>query len=102
VLCEVQAIRIGPLGIVTNGSEFFCDYGLRIKACSRFEHTWVVTLANQWLGYVPTANACVAGGYEPRTRRGSKLVIDAGQRLIEASVAALSLLTPAASSPAPP
>ena len=32
--CEVQAIRIGDLGIVTNGAEFFCQLGLDIKAAS--------------------------------------------------------------------
>ena len=34
--CEVQAIRIGELGIVTNGAEFFCQLGLDIKAASPF------------------------------------------------------------------
>lgn len=101
VSCEVQAIRLGPLGIVTNGSELFCDYGLRIKECSPFKTTWVSTLTNQWLGYVPTANGFAAGGYEPRTRRGSKLSFDAGQRLVEASLAALSRVAPA-TAPAPP
>ena len=32
--CEVQAIRIGDLGLVTNGAEFFCQLGLDIKAAS--------------------------------------------------------------------
>ena len=94
VVSEVQGIRIGPLGIVTNGGELFCDYGLRIKACSRFEFTWISTLTNQWLGYIPTANAFAAGGYEPRTRRGSKLTFDAGQRSIEAALDVLSALSP--------
>lgn len=94
VNCEVQAIRLGPLAIVTNGSELFCDYGLRIKECSPFKDTWISTLTNQWLGYVPTANGFAAGGYEPRTRRGSKLSFDAGQRLVEASLAALSKVAP--------
>ncbi len=100
VTCEVQGIRIGPLGIVTNGGELFCEYGLRIQECSRHPATWVATLANQWIGYIPTANACAAGGYEPRTRRGSKLDIDAGQRIVEASLAVLSELVPA-SQPSP-
>ena len=39
--CEVQAIRIGELGIVTNGAEFFCQLGLDIKAASPFARTWV-------------------------------------------------------------
>jgi hypothetical protein len=86
---EVQGIRIGPLGLVTNGAEYFCGDGLRIKKCSPFATTWVVTLANDSLGYVPTAQACVSGGYEPRGRRFS---IDASQRLLEASLKTLEKL----------
>jgi neutral ceramidase len=88
-VCEVQAIRIGPLGIVTNGSEFFCADGLRIKEASPLKPTWVSTLTNEWLGYIPTASAFVAGGYEPRTRRGSRFAIDSAQLLVEASLKAL-------------
>jgi hypothetical protein len=87
--CEVQGIRIGPLGIATNGAEYFCEYGLRIKKASRHQTTWVVSLANEWIGYVPTAQAFVGGGYEPRTARSSKLSIDAGQHLAEAALKVL-------------
>ena len=87
--CEVQAIRIGDLGIVTNGAEFFCQLGLDIKAASPFPRTWVVSLANGWIGYVPTASAYYAGGYEPRTARSAKMAAWAGQSLVEASLAAL-------------
>jgi neutral ceramidase len=92
--CEVQAVRIGPLGIVTNGAEYFCEYGLRIKKASKFKPTWVVSLANEWIGYVPTAQAFVGGGYEPRTARSSKLSIDSGQRLAETALKALGKITP--------
>jgi neutral ceramidase len=87
--CEVQGLRIGPLGIATNGAEYFCEYGLRIKKASRHKHTWVVSLANEWIGYVPTAQAFVGGGYEPRTARSSKLAADAGQLLLEGGLKAL-------------
>jgi hypothetical protein len=87
---EVQAIRIGPLGIATNGAEYFCEYGLRIKKASRHAFTWVVSLADEWIGYVPTAQAFVGGGYEPRTARSSKLAPDAGQRLLEGAMRALA------------
>jgi neutral ceramidase len=87
--CEVQAIRIGDLGIVTNGAEFFCQLGLDIKEASTHKHTWVVSLANQWIGYVATPSAYYAGGYEPRTARSAKMAAWAGQALVEASLAAL-------------
>jgi neutral ceramidase len=88
--CEAQAIRIGELGVVTNGAEFFCQLGLDIKAASPFARTWVVSLANGWIGYVPTASAYYAGGYEPRTARSAKMAPWAGQSLVEASLAALA------------
>jgi hypothetical protein len=94
LICEVQAIRIGPLGIATNGAEYFCEYGLRIKKASRHPSTWVVSLANEWIGYVPTAQAFVGGGYEPRTARSSKLAIDGGQRLLEGALKALGRVFP--------
>jgi hypothetical protein len=87
--CEAQALRIGDLGIATNGAEFFCQLGLDIKAASPFPKTWVVSLANQWIGYVATPSAYYAGGYEPRTARSAKLAPWAGQVLVEADLAAL-------------
>ena len=87
--CEAQAIRIGDLGIVTNGAEFFCQLGLDIKAASPLARTWVVSLANQWIGYVATPSAYYAGGYEPRTARSAKMAPWAGQALVEGSLAAL-------------
>jgi neutral ceramidase len=91
--CEVQAIRIGDLGIVTNGAEFFCQLGLDIKAASPLVRTWVVSLANQWIGYVATPSAYYAGGYEPRTARSAKMAPWAGQALVEGSLTALKSLS---------
>lgn len=89
---EIQALRIGPLGMAANGAEYFVAYGLRIKEASPFTPTWVVSLANEYLGYVPTAQAFVAGGYEPRTARSSKLAVEAGQKILEGSLRALTRL----------
>jgi len=88
--CEVQAIRIEELGIVTNGAEFFCQLGLDIKSASPHARTWVVSLANQWIGYVATPTAYYAGGYEPRTARSAKMTPWAAQALVEGSLAALT------------
>lgn len=86
---EVQAIRVGPLAVVTNGAEYFCEYALRIKRCSPFEKTWFVSLANEWLGYVATAQAFMGGGYEVRTGRASRLAVNSGQKLLETALKAL-------------
>jgi neutral ceramidase len=92
--CEVQGLRIGPLGIAANGSEYFVEYGLRIKQASPHVITWFVELANEYIGYVPTAQAFVAGGYEPRTARSSKLAPDAGQKLMEGALRVLRVVAP--------
>jgi hypothetical protein len=89
IRCEVQALRLGDLGIVTNGAEFFCQLGLDIKAASPSQRTWVASLANQWIGYVATPSAYYAGGYEPRTARSAKMAPWAGQALVEGALAAL-------------
>ncbi len=90
VPCVVHAVRVGGLGIVTNGAEFFCQLGLDIKAASPFARTWVSSLTNQWIGYVATPSAYYAGGYEPRTARSAKMAPWAGQTLVEASLKALN------------
>jgi hypothetical protein len=92
--CEVQGVRVGPLGIATNGAEYFAEFGLRIKKASRHPFTWVSSLTNEWIGYVPTPGAFAAGGYEPRTARSSKLAPEAGQLLAEGALKALGRLLP--------
>jgi hypothetical protein len=77
------------MAIVTSGAELFAQIALDIQAASAFPTTWVVTLVNEYLGYVPTAIALYAGGYEVRTARSSFLEPAAGQKIIEASLVAL-------------
>lgn len=92
VACEVQALRIGDLGIVSNGAELFCELGLQIKQACNYPHLWVSTLSNQHIGYVATATAYYAGGYEVRTARSAKLGPEAGRILVRASLDALGEL----------
>lgn len=80
--CEVQGLRIGPLGIATNGAEYFVEYGLRIKQASPHKVTWFVD--------VPTAEAFAAGGYETRTAQTSKCAPDGGQKLLEGALRVLN------------
>lgn len=91
---EIQAIRIGPLGIVSNPAEYFCCFGLDIKKKSPFEQTMVVELANGCIGYVPDEKALGAkgGGYEPRHACSSKLVPEAGKMIARNSVQLLKKL----------
>ena len=90
--CHITALRIGDLAIVANGAELFAQPALDIQAASPIAKTWVVTLANEYIGYVPTAAAHFAGGYEVRTARSSFLAPDAAQKIVQASLLALNAL----------
>ncbi|HEX5417457.1 MAG TPA: neutral/alkaline non-lysosomal ceramidase N-terminal domain-containing protein [Chloroflexota bacterium] len=64
---ETQALRVGPLAIVSLPGEFFSAYGMRIKASSPAPATLIAGWANDNLGYFPTAEAFPIGGYEMDT-----------------------------------
>jgi hypothetical protein len=52
---EVQALRIGELGIVANSSELFSSFALNLRQRSPREHLMVACYANGRIGYVPDA-----------------------------------------------
>jgi len=82
----VQALRIGPLGIIALPAEVFVGIGLQIKAWSPCEFTWVVTLANGRVStYVPTTEQAERGAYGARPILSRWLCSDAGRRLADAS-----------------
>lgn len=93
VAAEVQAVRIGPTCIVANPAEYFCRFGLDIKAQSTAPYTYVVELANGCVGYVPGYEQVIKGeGYEPRTARSSKLSPEAGETIAAAAIELVSSL----------
>lgn len=77
----VQAIRIGDLGICTSPSETFVETGLAIKAASPLKPTFVISLANDYAGYLPTAEHHRLGGYETWRARSSYLTPDAEEKV---------------------
>lgn len=72
----VQAIRIGELVICTSPCETFVETGLAIKAASGLEPTFVISLANDYAGYLPTEEHHRLGGYETWRARSSYLTPD--------------------------
>jgi len=62
---EVQALRIGSVGIVGLPGEVFVEIGLEVKRRSPFEATIFAGYSNGLVGYIPTDGAILQGGYEP-------------------------------------
>jgi hypothetical protein len=83
---EVQVIVIGATAFVGLPGEIFTEFGLQIKAASPFLETFVVELANGWHGYIPTQEAFIHGGYEARLGFTSRLVPEAGDRMVAAAL----------------
>ena len=86
---EVQAFRIGDLGIVGIPAEYFVEFGLEIKRESPAKWTFVVELANDCVGYVPTEAAFEQGSYEGDSAR---FVKGAGAMLRKKALALLQEL----------
>jgi hypothetical protein len=77
----LQAIRIGELGIATSPCETFVETGLAIKAESPLKPTFTMELANDYRGYLPTAEQHGLGGYETWRARSSYLEVDAEAKI---------------------
>lgn len=77
----IQALRIGDLGIATSPCETFAETGLAIKAASPLKPTFIIELANDYCGYLPTAEQHALGGYETWRARSSFLEVDAEAKI---------------------
>ncbi len=62
ITCEVHAIRIGDMAIITNPFELYIDFGMQLKARSEAVQTFVVQLVGEGT-YVPTHRAVYGGTY---------------------------------------
>ena len=61
----VQVIRLGEAAIVALPGEVFVETGMNIKAASNASPTFLVSLANGYIGYICTDKALTQeGGYE--------------------------------------
>ncbi|WP_343303502.1 hypothetical protein AAHN97_18250 [Chitinophaga niabensis] len=63
-LARLNVISIGPLAIVFIPGEPFVETALAIEKDSPFKHTIVAAYAENTIGYIPTLQASLEGGYE--------------------------------------
>ncbi len=92
VHAELFAVKIGKSGIIGIPAEFFCELGLQIKSRSNLKPTFVIELANGCVGYIPTEEAFLGGGYETDLVRSSKLIPKAGEMVVQKSLELLNSL----------
>ncbi|MCA1808735.1 MAG: hypothetical protein LC725_04670, partial [Lentisphaerae bacterium] len=88
----IQVIRLGDIFFAAIPAEYFTEHGLRIKEQSPAQ-TCVVSLANGWLGYIPTRAAFRRrGGHETSLAFWSKMEKDAGDRMADLALAQIRSL----------
>ena len=78
---EIQVLRIGDIYILGLPGEVLVEIGLEIKAKAGIENLFVVSLANDAVGYVCPRAAYKEGGYEPDS--GTNLAPGAGEVITE-------------------
>ena len=83
---EVQVLRIGDLALASTPGEMFVQLGLEIKRRSIAPHTFVVELANGWIGYLLNPGGFEEGGYEALPGPWTKVSEDAGQMLVDKAI----------------
>ena len=99
VECAVQALRLGDIALVGVAGEAFAEIGLAVKARSPFAHTIFLGYTNGCLGYIPTAAAYPAGGYEVHRahavyRLPHTIAADSAGRIISAGLKLLAGIWP--------
>ncbi|MFB3826502.1 MAG: hypothetical protein ACE15B_07015 [Bryobacteraceae bacterium] len=89
VRAEMQVIAVGPVAFVAVPGELFVELGQSIKKASPFRYTFIVELANDSIGYIPTRQAYAEGSYEPAS---TPLAPGAGEKIVETAADLLKRL----------
>ena len=84
---EVQALALNDCAFVSIPAEYFVEHGLRIKEQCHPRRVFVVSCANGMIGYVPTRQALLRGGYETTFCPSSRMAPEAGDLLADAAIA---------------
>ena len=92
VAAEMQALRVGDLGMVSAPAEIFTENGALVKRESPLDDTFFLGYTNGSIGYVPTRDAYPEGGYE--VTHACQVDPDAGDIINEACLRVLREVAP--------
>ena len=67
VRIPVRFMRINDLMLWAAPVELFCEISMAVREASPFRNTFYFGYTNGWIGYLPTAEGFLEGGYEPTT-----------------------------------
>lgn len=81
----VSVLRLGRAAICSNPGELYCQFGLDIKAHSPADVTIVSELTDGCVGYLPTPQAVLHGGYSAYPGLQCKLIPEAGHQVVDAT-----------------
>ena len=91
IAVEQTCIALGDTALLSFPGELFAEIGREIKTRSPFAKTYIIGLANGSVGYVPTRESILQGGYEVDTRRvgdeSAEIVINQSLRLLNSAFA---------------
>ena len=82
----VTLVKLGNLVLVPLGYEMFSEIGLRLRNYSPYAHTLTTSYSNNRLGYFPSRDQVIRGGYEvlmSRTKGVLNITDDADDYLIQ-------------------
>lgn len=90
---EIHMARLGNLAFASNPFELFLDYGLKIKALSDADQTFIIQLANDSGSYLPTEKAEKGGHYSAVVASG-KTGHEGGAILVNRTLEAIHEMFP--------
>jgi neutral ceramidase len=88
----LHVILIGDIAFVGVPGEFFGQLGTEIKRRSPFRYTYVIALANDYVGYIPDDQAYDLGGYQIWTGFHSFVERGTGEAIVADAVSVLEEL----------
>ncbi len=88
----IQVMLLGDIALIGIPGELFTKLGLMIKRLSPLRYTYVVELANDWIGYVPDRQAYELGGYQLWTGLHSYVEKGTGEAIVEEVIKTLQTM----------